>query len=417
VSILRSLFERRASLESPLTNLDASTLNALLAGDTMTSTGIAVNEHSAMRHSGVWRSVNLLAGTMAGLPLHAYKTGTREKVSSRILDSPHPSLTPYEFWERVMVSLLLWGNAYCLKQRNAAGQLQSLEPLMPEWVKVGRFKRDGYTETLLPSRKVFKVTIPGEAEQTFTELEIFHIPGIGYDGICGLSPIRAARQSIALGLAAEEYGAQLWAKGSLMSGILQTEQRLKPEEAEGLKTRWMAKIAGLGKAHEIAVLDAGAKFQPIGINPDDAQFLETRRFQITEQGRWFGIPPHMLYETEKSTTWGSGIESIGQGFVTYSLSTWTNRIEQRVTKDVLLNPKQYAKYSVQGLLRGDSAARSAFYASAIQNGWMNVDEVRELEDRPPLPDDAGQTYLTPLNLAPAGGDPNATKPDPADNPD
>lgn len=407
MTVLRSLVRR--SIENPLRPLTDAALIDVLGDGSKVHAGVSVNEKSAMGVSAVWRAVNLLSGTGASLPLKPYQSGTRKALEAQILDEPHPDMTPFEYWEWVYVSLLLWGNAYSQKIRNGAGRVVELWPLMPGSVNVGRVKPfEGN-----PSGKMFEVTDAAGHRHALTSDEVFHIPGMGYDGVTGASPIRIARQSIGLALAAEEYGARLFGSGSLMAGILQTEQRLKDDQAEALKRRWTERITGLARAHEVAVLDNGAKFQPIGIPPEDAQFIEGRRFQIAEVARWFGVPPHMLMDTERSTSWGTGIEQQSIGFVVYTLrSSWLTRIEQRVTKE-LLPTGQYAKYSIEGLLRGDSAARAAFYKVMWEIGVYNRDEIRDLEEREPLPDGLGQDYMQPMNFEVVGEEPA----DPGQRPD
>lgn len=388
------MFERRGSLEDPNTPLTASNIIDYIGGGTKTDSGINVSEKTALKVGAVWRAVNLIAGTCGSLPLHAYKQNTLQRAPAQLLQNPHPDMTAFEFWETQFVAMLLWGNSYARKVRREGGQVAELHPIHPGQVRVGRSQ----------GLKVFEVTNDDGSKDAFTNAEILHIPGMGYDGITGVSPIRAARQSLGMALAAEEYGARLFGSGSLMSGVLQVEQRLKSEEdADRLKRRWQQKIAGIGKAHEVAVLDGGAKFQPIGIPPGDAQFIESRRFQISEVARWFGIPPHMLFEVEKSTSWGTGIEQQSIGFVVYTLRPWLKRVEQRVTKEATPYGT-YAKYSIEGLLRGDAKARAEFYRTMREIGVLNVDEIRELEDRPPLPDGLGQTYLQPLNMEPLGNE-------------
>jgi phage portal protein BeeE len=208
-------------------------------------------------------------------------------------------------------------------------------------------------------------------DEVLSDDEILHLPGLGYDGICGVSPIRAARESIGLGLAAQEYGAKLFGSGSLATGILQTEQRLTQKQADTLSKRWKEKRTGLGAAHETIVLDKGAKFHQLTIPPEDAQFLESRRFQVTEVCRWFGIPPFLMFETEKSTSWGTGLEQQALGWVKFDLLPELTAVEQRVTKHVLKPQPVYAHYSSRaccaatrrprGLLQGDVGDRRAVH--------------------------------------------------------
>jgi HK97 family phage portal protein len=223
--------------------------------------------------------------------------------------------------------------------------------------------------------------------------------------VCGVSPIRLARQGIGLALAAEEYGARCSPTArSPPASCRPTSGSTSPQPTDS--RRWEAKAKGIANAHKAVVLDSGAKFQQLTIPPEDAQFIETRRFQISEVARIFGVPPHMLMDTEKSTSWGTGIEQQGIGFVVYTLRPWLTRVEQRLTK--MLRPNNvFAKYSVEGLLRGDTQGRYAAYAQGRQWGWLSINDIRKLEDLPPV--DGGDAYITPLNMQPAGteGTPNA----------
>lgn len=375
------------SVEDPRTPLSSSAILERL-GIGASDSSIAVNEKTSLQMAAVWRAVSLIAGTAASLPLKTYRRGSLEESPLRVLRDPNPTQTAFEFWETVYVHLLLWGNAYVLKERAVGGQVQNLWPLHPSRVQVG----------VVRAEKVF--TVDGDLDAPFSPDRIMHVPGLGYDGVTGASPIRLAAQGIGLSLAAEKYGAKLFGSGSLMGGILQTEQRLDEPTADRLKQRWREKIAGLDKAHDVAVLDAGAKFQPITMPNNDAQFIESRRFQIAEIARLFGVPPHMLMDTEKSTSWGTGIEQQSIGFVVYTLrSSWLSRVEHRVTKE--LGPSDvYAKYKVEGLLRGDSSARANFYNTMRAVGALSANEIRALEEMPPV--EGGDSYLQPMNMEPLG---------------
>lgn len=390
--------QARAQLENPTYPLTSTTLLDMLSGP-KGAAGMAVTEPGSLGMPAVWRAVNLIAGTAASLPLHAYRQTDDVRLpvgggqAAQLLSSPHPDLTPYELWEQVYVHLLLWGNAYLRILRNRHGQIRELWPLHPARVRAGRESEAG--------AKVYQ--IDGDTEMAWNDEHVLHIPGMGYDGVCGVSPIRLASQGIGLALAAEEYGARLFGSGSLAAGILQTEQRLSPEQADALKTRWKAKVGGLEKAHDVAVLDSGIKFQQLSIPPQDAQFIESRRFQITEIARLFGVPPHMLMDTDRSTSWGSGIEQQAIGFVVYTLRPWLTRVEQRVTR--LLRPNAvYAKYVLEGLLRGDSTQRAAFYNQMWQIGALSTNDIRRLEDMPAV--DGGDVRYRPLHMGVLGeGDP------------
>lgn len=391
----------RAGLENPAVPLTSTTLLDWIGGP-KSSSGVSVTEEKSLGMPAVWRAVVMIAGTCAALPLHAYRREDDLRVMNisgglaRLLDSPHPDMTPFELWETLYAHVALWGNGYARKLRNQVGVVSELWPLHPSRVQVGRAS-DG--------SKWYQVD--GNAENPLTDTEILHIPGFGYDGVVGCSPIRAARQGIGLALAAEEYGARLFGSGSLASGILQTEQRLPDGHADKLKAAWKAKVAGLDKAHEIAVLDMGMKFQQLTIAPEDAQFIESRRFQISEIARMFGVPPHMLMDTTGSTSWGSGIEQQTIGFTVFTLRpSWLTRFEQRIT--TLSRPaNEYARYSLEGLLRGDSQQRSEFYRKLWEIGVLSTNDIRRLEDLPPV--EGGDVRYRPLNMGELGA-PDQTDP-------
>lgn len=380
-----------ANLESPAVPLTDTNLVQLVGGGSPVASGATVTPVSALGVSGVWRAVNLISGTIASLPVHAYrpKGEGRERVTSgwgaKLIDAPHPELTQFEWWEFAVTSMLLWGNAYFRQQWSKAGAERYLLPLMPDSVKVGRAS-DG--------RKVFDV-----AGEGLTSDDILHLPGFGYDGMVGVSPIRVARQGVGLALSAEEYAGRLFGSGSLATGLLQTEQRLTTEQADTIQARWRAKRSGLGSAHETIVLDSGAKFHQLTIPPTDAQFIESRSFQVTEIARIFGVPPHMLMDTEKSTSWGTGIEQQSIGWVVYTLRPWLTRLEQRLTR--LIKPQNlYVRFRVEGLLRGDSAQRAAFYKALWDIGALSTNEIRALEEMDPV--EGGDVRYRPLNMGVLG---------------
>lgn len=399
---LFGLFERRSVLDSPAVPLTSTSLLEVLGGS-LSDSGVRVTERGALTMSAVYRCVTLISSVCAALPLHTYRTDSLQKSDSLLLQNPHPEMTAYELWRAVYSFRCLWGNAYIQKIRDSVGRVQQLWPIHPERVQVGRAK----PIELNPSGKIFKVTDDSGVVHPLTSREILHIPHLGYDGITGVSPVRLAAQAIGISLAAEKYAAKLFGSGNLLSGILQTEQRLQKEDAERLQSRWNKTMTGLESARKIAVLDSGAKFQSLTMPNDDAEMLATRMFQVPEIGRFFGVPPFLLSDTERSTSWGTGLEQQAQGWVTFDLHpTWLAPTEQRVTKELVPN-NQYVKYSVEGLLRGDSAARAAFYTALRGIGVLNADEIRELEDRPPIPGGKGKEYLQPMNFAPLG-----TKPQP-----
>jgi HK97 family phage portal protein len=411
VSILGAFVAPRASIENPAVPISSSTILDYL-GIKPTDSGQNVTELSSLHMPAVWRAVNLLSGTPSALPLKAYKRGDESLAAlvtgqaANLLEQPHPDLVPYDFWELVYGQRLLWGNAYLLKLKDQNGRVKEMWPIHPSRVKAGRESEQGL--------KVYAVDGGDDAGgYTWHDTEITHLPGFGYDGVCGVSPIRMAREGIGLALSAEAYGAKLFGSGSLASGILQTEQRLEPEQANALQARWKAKASGLARAHEAVVLDSGVKWHQLTIPPDDAQFLESRKFQVVEIARMFGVPPHMLMDVDGSTSWGTGIAEQTLGFVIYSMQNWLIRTEQRMTQ--LLRPQNvYAKYSLQGLLRGDPKTRAEFYTKMWNIGVLNSNEIRRFEEMPPV--EGGDVYYRPLNMGLLGGgdvntvDPNNSNP-------
>ncbi|MFE0875358.1 phage portal protein [Streptomyces smyrnaeus] len=399
---LFGLFNRRDSIENPAVPLTSSSLLDWMGGG-RTDAGVQVSETTSLHMPAVWRSVAVIAGVSAALPLHTYKAGTKDRTASELLADPHPELTPLELWRLAYVHRVLWGNAYIQKLRAPSGQVKELWPISPDRVAVDREKpSDGN-----PSGKWFYATDDWGVLHRLTPRDILHIPGLGYDGLTGCSPVRLAAQGIGLAQAAEEGAAKLFGRGNLMSGVLQTEQRLTAEQAAQLKAGWKAKVGGIENAHEVAVLDSGASFQPVTMPLKDSQFLESREFQITEIARMFGVPLFLLMETAKSTSWGTGLEQQAQGWVTFDLGpAWLAPTEQRITKELL--PKgEYAHYALQGLLRGDSSSRATFYRAMRDTGVMSANDIRALEEMPPIPGTEGDTYLQPTYMAPLGSNPLA----------
>jgi HK97 family phage portal protein len=411
MTALRALFESRASLEIPTTPLTSTALVDWLGGVRLDS-GVTVSERTAPQMAAVWRCVWLLSHVPASLPLHTYQRGTRNRTEGLPAD-PHPELTWCELARLWYAHRATWGNSYTQKLHNRAGQLKELWPISPDRVRVERIKpSDGN-----PGGKLFTVIDDWGVTHTRTSRDILHIPGWGYDGITGVSPVRYAAQAIGLGIASEKSAAKVFGRGAQLSGVLQTEQRLEQPQADALKDRWRAKLAGVDNHHDIAVLDSGASFQPISMPYRDAQFLESRVFSVEEIGRFFGIPHYLLGLTQKSTSWGTGLEQQALGWVVFDLApAWLTPTEQRVTKE-LLPARDEAKYAVQGLLRGDSKARAEFYQTLWGLGALSPDEIRDLEDRPPLPDGQGTGYFQPLNYQPLGTTPDDDPPPQPDEED
>jgi len=391
------LFER--SIENPAVPLTSTALLDYLNLTQVSEAGVPVTPEGSLAMSAVWRGTNLLSNLGGALPLHVYVGDAQ--VDNKLLDDPHPDLTVCELWRLSYAHRCLWGNSYHQKIKNKAGEVINLFPISPWRMKVGKARKP---DPANPTGKVFEFTKDNGQTEVFTPREIFHVPGFNYDGVTGVSPVRLATNAIGLSIAAEQSASRLFASGNLLSGVLQTEQRLSKDSADALQRRWKEKFAGSGRAHEVAVLDAGVSFESMTMPSADAQMLESRDFQVTELARFFGIPPYLMFQTMKSTSWGTGLEQQATGFVKFDLHPgWLAPTEQRVTKELLADGER-AKYAIEGLLRGDTASRAEYYRVMREIGAFCADDIRALEDMPPIPD-GGQVFLQPMNMVPLGTTP------------
>jgi HK97 family phage portal protein len=388
VTILRNLLGEGRSVENPLLPLTSTRLISVLGGQTSNS-GVEVNEHTAaQKYIALYRAITLIAGAIAGLPFESHRIGVRrERFRSLLLEKPNPDMTRMEVWEWLLCSLLSAGHAFALKGYDANDRVSMLDPVAPDRMRVRRVSR---TEAN-PRGKEFDLRKDNGEIVKLTPREILHIPGP-----MGLSPIGVARQSIGGSLATEEYAGKLFANGTLSSGILETEQKLTQDQATALKQRWQEKIAGLAHAHEIAVLDSGAKYHQISISPADAQLIEQRKFNVTEIARLYGIPPHMLAEQEKSTSWGTGIEQQAIGFVVFTLRPWLIRVEQRISDECLPRGVE-AHFHTEDLTLGDAKTRAEVDLIGLQNGVKHRNEVRVSRGLPPV--QGGDNFMVPMNMA------------------
>ena len=369
-----------------------------------TAAGKNVNERSAMQLTAVYACVRILAEGVAGLPLHLYKcgkNGSREKAVDHSLyfllhDEPNPEMTSFVFRETLMTHLLLYGNCYCQIIRDGRGQVTALYPLMPNQMLVDRDEKGQLYYTYLRSGEEADTMKKGTVY--LLPEDVLHIPALGFDGLVGYSPIAMAKNSIGVGLACEEYGAKFFANGAAPSGVLEHPGTIK--DITRLRESWNAIYGGSKNAGKVAILEEGMHYSPISISPNEAQFLETRKFQVDEIARIFHVPPHMIGDLERSTF--SNIEQQSLEFVKYTLNPWVCRWEQALTRS-LLSPKEKREYSIKfnvdGLLRGDYQSRMNGYAVGRQNGWMSANDIRELEHMEKIPgEEGGDLYLVNGNM-------------------
>ncbi|CCW31119.1 putative portal protein [Xenorhabdus nematophila F1] len=390
------LFRKSAN---PMTSRDLSELIGLSYD---TYTGRQVSPQLAMQLTAVFSCVRVLAESVGMLPCSLYEQlerGNRRAVKERLYKllsvKPNNYMTPQEFWELLIACLCLRGNFYAYKVK-ALGEVVELLPLDPGSV-TPKLNNDWVPE--------YQVTFPNGNSETLTQDELWHVRIFTLDGLTGLSPIAYARQAIGLGLATEEHGSRLFGNGAVTSGVLQTDQALKDEAYHRLKADFEARHQGLVNAHKPMILEMGLKWHQISLSAEDAQFLETRKFQLEEICRIYRVPLHMVQNTDHATF--NNIENLGIGFINYSLVPYLTRIEQRINAGLVKNTKQgqfYAKFNTGALLRGDMKSRLEAYAKGINWGIYSPNECRELEELNPR--EGGDIYLTPMNMT---TDPDTTQ--------
>ena len=368
------------------------------------NSGKIVNERTAMQTTAVYSCVRILSEAIASLPVHLYRytdTG-KERVYNHPLyyllhDEPNPEMTSFVFRETLMSHLLIWGNAYAQIIRDGTGRVLGLYPLLPDKVEVDRDDKgelyyiyNRYSDENPNFEDYGRVYLPQE--------DVLHIPGLGFDGLVGYSPIAMAKNAVGMTLACEEYGAGFFENGATPGGVLEHPGVLK--DPAKVRESWHAVYGGSKNAGKVAVLEEGMKYQQIGIPPEEAQFLETRKFQVNEIARLYRIPPHMVGDLDKSSF--SNIEQQSLEFVKYTLDPWVIRWEQSLQKALLLpqEKKEYfVKLNVDGLLRGDYQSRMTGYSIGRQNGWLSTNDIREMENMNPIPaEEGGDLYLVNGNL-------------------
>ena len=390
--------EIRASLNNPSTPI-----SAIFDDGMKSNTGRNVSPDTAMQSTVVFACVQIRADTIASLPLHIYKrlnpTG-KEKATDHPLykvlhERPNPEMTAKDFYSTMQLHLDLRGNAYAEKVYDNGGRLSELWPITPTRIRVERDKR---TQQLK-----YTVTLPDSGEMIFGSDKIFHHRGLGGDGIMGYSKIKMAREAIGLSLATEEYGARFFGNGAKPSGILEHPGKLSGVNAKGnIRNSFEKEHQGLTKAHRLMILEEGMKYHQVGLSQEDSQYLQTRNFQGIEICRIFNIPPIMVGLENKSSTYASA-EQFFLSFEKHTIRPELVGWEQRFRKELFDEDdiEHFAEFLVTGLLRGDIASRYNAYSIGRNGGWLSVDDIRELENMNPLPDEQGKVYLIPLNVIPA----------------
>jgi HK97 family phage portal protein len=355
-----------------------------LFGGAPSLSGVTVSEHTALGLSAVWRCVSLISGSIASLPLRTIRTnadGTTQRAKSW-LDNPAGPLdmTPHEFVETAVLHLCLHGNVFALKIFGGAGQLLGLQLVHPS--AVGVELKDG--------RKRYRVALDNGQSLDLTDRELVHIPAQSTDGIKGLSPITVARNSLGTSIAGERAAARLFSSGALMSAIATVDEELSEEDAKILKEGLDRKVAGEANAGQIALINRKVNIHPWSVSPEDAEFLSSRAFQVDEVARWYGVPPHLLGQTEKQTSFGAGLTEQNRGLARYVLIHHTSRIEQRLSR--LLPDGLDAEFDYSMLVKPSPEDEIALLVSQVESGILTRNEARRIRNLPPI--EGGDVLVT-----------------------
>jgi len=388
MGILSGLFRSR---DKPTNSTSGSAYNFFMGYAT---SGKRVNERSAMQMTAVYACVRLLAESVAGLPLNLYRyEDEKSKVKAKdhplyrlLYARPNPEMSSFNFREALMTHILLWGNAYAQIIRNGRGDIIALYPLMPDRMTVDRDEKGRLYYRYQVSTD--DAPINKKSVVDLSPNEVLHIPGLGFDGLVGYSPIAMAKNSLGIAIACEEYGAKFFANGAQPSGVLEHPGTIK--DPSKIRESWTNTFGGSQNANKVAVLEEGMKYTPISISPNEAQFFETRKFQLDEICRIFNVPPHMIGDLEHATF--SNIEQESLNFVIYTLRPWLIRWEQAIEKSLLTEEEQtkyFVRFNVDSLLRADYQTRMNGYATGIQNGIYSINDVRNLENMDLLSDEEG----------------------------
>lgn len=389
-------------------------------GGRASSTGINVTEMKALQHTAVYACVHILAQNIATLPLNVFQsqaTGGKLKAVNHPLypvlhKAANSEMSSFVWRETMQGHIGLWGNGYSEIEFNNAGQIIGLWPLRPDKTYPYRNPETKELE--------YYTTLPDGTTVKLPKNRVLHIAGFGFDGIRGYNPIDLACQSIGIGLAAEEYGARFFGNGATVSGVLEHPGELGADGRQNLRQSFEELHSGLEKSHRLMILEEGLKYNQIGIPPQTAQYLETRKFAVTDIARFYHVPPHMIGDLERSTN--NNIEQQSIDFVTNTMLPWYTRWEQGMDMKLIfakdpkgVNSTYFTKFMINGLMRGDSKSRSEFYHNARLDGWLNANDIRELEDMNPIEGVAGTEYWKPVNMSPGevsnqtnvrGGEPN-----------
>jgi HK97 family phage portal protein len=393
------VFESRSESQNlgTLSTPSQALMDAL--GGVSVDAGVKATTETSLTLSAVWRAINLLSGTIAGLPLRTYHQNadnSRDTImdhsAQRLLRRPNAMMTDFQFKETMQALLLLYGNAFAVIRRDTTtGFPTELIIAHPDDVYV--YRQD---DSLFYIVRVFNESF------TVASKDMIHLKGLSFNGLTGKSPISVMRESMGLTIAAQKFGAKFFGNGAQLNGVLEVATQLSDVAYERLRQSWDNKYSGPDNGGKTAILEGGTKYNRIGIPPEDAQFLQTRQFQIAEIARWFGVQPHLLMDLERATN--NNIEKQGVEFVTFTLTPWISRWESELNRKLFTSAEfgvNYMEFNLNGLLRGDAASRAAFYQSMFAVGGLSPNEIRKFENQAAY-DGGDQRFVqagyAPINL-------------------
>ena len=364
------------------------------------ASGKTVNPRNAVQVSTVYACVRVIAETIASLPFGVYeetddgnRKATEHQLYRLLHDEPNPEMTSFVMRETMLTHLLLWGNSYSQIIRSGRNKIIALYPLLPDRMEVDRDSKGKLTYTYTTAEGL---------QVKLDPLDVLHIPGLGFDGIMGYSPIALEKNAIGLGIAAEEYGSRFFQNGARPSGVLTHPNTVK--DPKRLRESWNAAYGGSANGSKVAILEESMTFTPISLPNNEAQFLETRKFQVEEICRIFRVPPHLVGNLDRATF--SNIEHQSIDFAVHTIRPWLVRIEQAMNRALFADSEKghfYVQFNIDGLMRGDYKSRMEGYSIGRQNGWLSANDIRSLENMNPIPaEEGGDTYLINGNMVPIG---------------
>lgn len=399
--------------ENPAVPLQSVGLDYVF-GTASNDAGETVTPDTAAGVATFYRCLFMLSSVVASCPIQVFRSRDHETIDNPLFDPANEDMTytQFELWQLTMVYRLVWGNGFIFKKRDAFDRIIDLKPVYPELVTI-KPGPDGHKIFLVKQLREDGTIDETSKPSVFTDFDIMHVPNMGFDGLSGIPMVKLMSQSLGTAIAADRLAARFYSRGSQLGGIIKVKAPLRNQnQAEGIKSRWMANNAGVANSGDVAVLDAETDFQTVTIPPDQLQFLESRRWQTTEIARWFGVPPHLVGDVEKSTSWGTGIEQQNIGLNTYTLSGHITPIEQRLSREVVQTRGQYAEFNLDKLMRGSTTERYLSLFQAAGGPWMTRNEARISENRKPLTTDpAYDELLPPPGIGPVGDDPESQGPE------